>query len=143
MALNDVRAVVGFHDLKAKRGGRGGLSDGGLTAVRQSLSTQSFQVGPPPGKAWQFAPAAQEAEMGVFAFNFDANTANVELSLLLEDGVTEIPMGTTAVASSAVEALQLLVQLAYPQQLCVKLSEAHTGRVLFAALATEFDLPKE
>lgn len=143
MALNDVHAVVGFHDLKAKRGKGGGLSDGGLISVRQSLSTQSVQVGPPPGKAWQFAPIAQEAEMGVFVFNFDAAPANVELSMLLEDGITEVPMGTTAVAAGTAAALQVLVQLAYPQQLRVKLSESHTSRVLLAGLATEFDLPKE
>lgn len=140
--LNNVRAVVSFHDLKKKRGNGGGLSDGGLISIRHSLSTQDVFVSPPPGKAWGFTPTVQEAEQGFHIFNFDSLTANVEIYEVLEDG-TEFLLGTLAILTNTVQAFETPYILAHPQQLRVKLNESHQKRVLLAALATEFDLPKE
>ncbi len=142
--LSDVRAVISFHDAKKKRNGGGGLSDGGLAQVRQSLSTQSVLIGPSKGKAWQAVPgSAEEAEMGLFVVNFDSVDAHVEIFLVLEDEVTEIPQAIETVADLTAGPIELPTMLAYPMKLRVKLSEAHTDRVLLAGMFTEFDLPKE
>jgi hypothetical protein len=149
MALSDLRAIVSFHDLKKKRGNGGGLSDGGLFAVRESLSTQGVLFGPPPGKAWEFLPQADEAELGFYVFNFDTVTAaNFEVYFVLEDGTEFLGMpaaggATPLVPAGTVEPFEFSFLLAHPMKLRVKLLESHPKRVLFAALATEFDLPKE
>lgn len=140
--LTGLRAVLPFQDLKKKRGNGGGFSDGGLENIRASLSTQDTFIGPPPGKAWMFTPLLDEVEMGYYIFNFDAATANAEVYLILADG-TEFLIETPTVLTGEVGPAEISTMLAYPMKLRVKLNESHTKRVLFAAIATEFDLPKE
>lgn len=139
---NDVRAFVSFHDLKKKRGLGGGLSDGGLANVRESLTLQSVLIGPPPGKAWQGTPEVTELEGGAYIFNFDAVPANIEWSIVLEDGSELFPQ-TLVVAPGAVEPVEVSQVLTYPMQLKFRTLEAHTKRVLLAVLFTEFDVPSD
>lgn len=141
--LTGLRAILPFHDLKKKRGNGGGLSDGGLENIRASLSSQDTLIGPPPGKLWMFNPTMGEPEMGYYMINFDAVEANFEVYLVLADGTEFLADDGTISPTTVFPQEEPTTMLAYPMKMRIKLLENHQKRVLFAALATEFDLPKE
>lgn len=145
-----VHALISVHDLKRKRGGGGGLSDGNVVCVRRDLSVNSpAEFGPPAGKAWQSVMSLAgegDADPG-FVANFDGSDVTTEDSLVLADG-TEIVVGgvtTTALTIRAAnDFMENGVILTYPMKMRMVISVGTpTERVLFGAAFVEFDLPKD
>jgi hypothetical protein len=151
-----VYAVPAFHDLKRKRGGGGGLSDGNVVSIREDLAVNSVEFGPPKGKCWQMICDASRGAVlddlpgvpGAYV-NFGTNTPDVNEALVLPDGTaiavtTETGVAATTIASDALQSWGADgFILSYPMKVRLSLTEASNVRFYAALAFAEFDLPKD
>jgi hypothetical protein len=153
-----LHALASFHDLKQKRGGGGGLSDGNVVCIRRDLSTTTpAELGPPPGKAWQLVMNAAAGSVdaplpvpGAYVSFDTSGGLEISESLVTPDG-TEVPVAVESgipspgIASDAFQSwLVPGIILPYPFKLRAIISTGTpNGRVYLAVAFTEFDLPKD
>lgn len=151
-----VELWTSFYDAKhkPKPQGGGGLSDGNVVAVRETLSSQDVDVGPPPGKAWRPIPlptslGAGFCNVGHFGQIGDV-PALIRTSLVLPDGSARlfgVATNSPQTIDTTVDAelfFAFLSLIPHPFKLRYSLdAPTPAGRVMLLGAFVEYDMPKD
>lgn len=139
---------------KPKPQGGGGLSDGNVVAVRETVTSQGVEVGPPPGKAWRPLPLPTEngtgfISLGHFGLVGDV-VAQVRTSLVLPDSSARlfgaVNIDPQTINPGADGELFFAIGSLIPHPFKIRYSldaPAPVGRVLLLGAYVEYDLPKD
>jgi hypothetical protein len=161
-------ALPAFHDLKKHNAHPGGVSDGGVVCIGETLTTQGVEIAPPPGLALGgFSLPASGVEVQAVnipvlpVLNFDPdNDAYFDAYIVFEDGsmASVVPadlkpqlmaLKNDGSEFGGVGGLPLSgLIITYPNKLLVKLVSyggyaLPTKRVLLKGCLLEYDKPRD